>query len=85
MHALQRTRGDQPDVSNDGAALRPGDVVVSQPGIDWDEVECEWPAGADEPLIAVVNEAVECELVLFPQLNLGFFDLVGREAKEREF
>ena len=85
MHALQRTRGNEPHVSNDGAALRPGDVLVIQPGIDWDEVECEWPAGADEPLIAVVNEAVECELVFFPQINLGFFDFVGRETKEREF
>ena len=85
MHALQRSGGDQPDVSNDGAALRPGDVLVIQPGLDWDEIECEWPAGADEPLISVVNEAVECELVLFPQLDFGFLDFVRREAKEREF
>ena len=85
MHALQRTSGDQPDVSNDGAALRPGDVVVSQPGIDWDEVEREWPAVADEPLIAVVDEAVECELVFFPKLDFGLLDFVRREAKQREF
>ena len=85
MHALQRTRGDQPDVSNDGAALRPGDVLVSQPCIDWDEVECEWPAGADEPLISVIDEAVEGEPVFFPQLDFGFLDFVRREAKEREF
>ena len=85
MHALQRTSGNEPHVSNDGAALRPGDVLIAQPRIDRNEVEREWPACADEPLISVINEAVECELVLFPQLNLGFFDLVGREAKQREF
>ena len=85
MHALQRTRGNEPHVSNDGAALRPGDVLVIQPGIDWDEVEREWPAVADEPLIAVVDKAVECELVFFPKLDFGFLDFVRREAKEREF
>ena len=85
MHALQRTRGDQPYIGDHGAALRPGDVLVSQPGIDWDEVECERPASADEPLIAVVDEAVECELVFFPKLDFGFLDFVRREAKEREF
>ena len=85
MHALQRPAGDPPHIAYHGAALRPCDVLVSQPGIDWDEVECEWPAGADEPLIAVVDEAVECELVFFPKLDFGLLDFVRREAKEREF
>ena len=85
MHALQRTRGNEPHVSNDGAALRPGDVLVIQPRIDWDEVECEWPAGADEPLIPVIDEAVEGEPVFFPKLDFGLLDFVRREAKEREF
>lgn len=82
---MKRTAGDQPHIGYHGAALRPGDVLVSQPGIDWDEVECEWPAGADEPLVTVVNEAVECELVFFPKLDFGLLDFVRREAKEREF
>lgn len=82
---MKRTAGDQPHIGYHGAALRSGDVLIAQPRIDRNEIEREWPAGADEPLIAVINEAVECELVLFPQLNLGFFDFVGRETKEREF
>ena len=85
MHALQRTRGNEPHVSNDGAALRPGDVLIAQPRIDRNEVEGEWPASADEPLIAVVDEAVECELVFFPKLDFGLLDFVRREAKQREF
>lgn len=78
---MQRTRGNEPHVSNDGAALRPGDVLVSQPRIDWDEVECEWPAAADEPLIPVVEEAVECELVLFPQLDFGLLYVFNDKAE----
>ena len=78
---MQRTRGNQPDVSNDGAALRPCDVLVSQPCIDWDEVECEWPAGADEPLIPVVDKAVECELVFFPQLDFGLLYVFDDKAE----
>ena len=85
MHALQRAAGDQPYIGDHGAALRPGDVLIAQPRIDRNEVEREWPAVADEPLIAVVDEAVECELVFFPKLDFGLLDFVRREAKEREF